>query len=163
MHSCIHIKSTNLIVMELVFWTTLQEYEIVIIKLCRGQGVIPFWLYTKVLSQTETDKLLQVWYKSYLDAFYLSFSQSHFRNQLKCSCRHPNHRKVHGIIKIFLAPCLPNYFLFRFINRSILPTSRGLVWFLFYGPSTHFRSFRARSVNLATLFLDKPPRQFTST
>ena len=35
--------------------------------------------------------------------------------------------------------------------------------FLFYGPSTHFRSFRARSVNLATLFLGKPPRQFTST
>ena len=30
--------------------------------------------------------------------------------------------------------------------------SFGLVWFLFYGPSTHFRSFRARSVNLATLF-----------
>ena len=27
----------------------------------------------------------------------------------------------------------------------------------------HFRSFRARSVNLATLFLGKPPRQFTST
>ena len=39
----------------------------------------------------------------------------------------------------------------------------GLVWFLFYGPSTHFRSFRAWSVNLATLFLGKPPRQFTST
>ena len=39
----------------------------------------------------------------------------------------------------------------------------GLVWFLFYGPSTHFRSFRVRSVNLATLFLGKPPRQFTST
>ena len=39
----------------------------------------------------------------------------------------------------------------------------GLVWFLFYGPSTHFRSFWARSVNLATLFLGKPPRQFTST
>ena len=35
-----------------------------------------------------------------------------------------------------------------------------LVWFLFYGPSTHFRSFWARSVNLATLFLGK---QFTST
>ena len=32
-----------------------------------------------------------------------------------------------------------------------------------YGPSTHFRSFRARSVYLATLFLGKPPRQFTST
>ena len=39
----------------------------------------------------------------------------------------------------------------------------GLVWFLFYGPSTHLRSFWAQSVNLATLFLGKPPRQFTST
>ena len=38
-----------------------------------------------------------------------------------------------------------------------------LVCFLFYGPLTHFRSFRARSVNLATLFLGNPPRQFTST
>ena len=38
-----------------------------------------------------------------------------------------------------------------------------LVRFLFYGPATHFRSFRAQSVNLATLFLGKPPRQFTST
>ena len=28
-----------------------------------------------------------------------------------------------------------------------------LVWFLFYGPSTHFRSFQARSVTLTTLFL----------
>ena len=28
----------------------------------------------------------------------------------------------------------------------------GLVWFLFYGPSTHFRSFRARSVTLTTLY-----------
>ena len=33
---------------------------------------------------------------------------------------------------------------------------------VFYGPSTYFWSFRARSVNLATLFLAKPPRQFTS-
>ena len=32
-----------------------------------------------------------------------------------------------------------------------------------YDPSTHFRSFQARSVNLATLFLGKPPMQFTST
>ena len=38
-----------------------------------------------------------------------------------------------------------------------------LVWFLFYSPSTHFRSFRARSVTLTTLFLGKPPRQITST
>ena len=37
-----------------------------------------------------------------------------------------------------------------------------LVVLVFYGSSTHFRSFRARSVNLATLFLGKPPRQFTS-
>ena len=43
-----------------------------------------------------------------------------------------------------------------------------VVVLVFYGPSTHFRSFRARSINLATLtnlatlFLDKPPRQFTS-
>ena len=39
----------------------------------------------------------------------------------------------------------------------------GLVSFLFYGSSTHLRSFQARSVNLATLLLGKPPRQFTST
>ena len=37
-----------------------------------------------------------------------------------------------------------------------------LVVLVFYGPSTHFRSFRARSVNLATLFLGKPPGKFTS-
>ena len=37
-----------------------------------------------------------------------------------------------------------------------------LVVLVFYGPSTHFRSFRARSVNLATLFLGKPPGQFTN-
>ena len=35
-------------------------------------------------------------------------------------------------------------------------------WFRFYGPLTHFRSFRARSVTLTTMFLGKPPRQFTS-
>ena len=38
-----------------------------------------------------------------------------------------------------------------------------LVVLMFYGPSAHFRSFRTRSVNLATLFLGKPPWQFTST
>ena len=38
-----------------------------------------------------------------------------------------------------------------------------LVVLVFYGPSTLFRSFRTRSVNLSTLFLGKPPRQFTST
>ena len=34
---------------------------------------------------------------------------------------------------------------------------------VFYWPLTFFMSFRARSVNLSTLFLGKPPRQFTST
>ena len=48
---------------------------------------------------------------------------------------------------------------FNYSNRALFD----LVWFLFYSPSTHFRSFWARSVNLATLFLGKPPRQFTST
>ena len=38
-----------------------------------------------------------------------------------------------------------------------------VVVFVFYGPSTFFRSFRARSVILSTAFLGKPPRQFTST
>ena len=38
-----------------------------------------------------------------------------------------------------------------------------VVVLVFYGPSTHFRSFRARSINLSTLFLGKPPRPFTST
>ena len=38
-----------------------------------------------------------------------------------------------------------------------------LVVLVFYRPLTHFRSFRAQSLNLATLFLGKPPRQFTST
>ena len=39
----------------------------------------------------------------------------------------------------------------------------GLVWFLLYGPSTRFRLFRAWLVTLTTLFLGKPPGQFTST
>ena len=30
-------------------------------------------------------------------------------------------------------------------------------------PSTHFKSFQARSVTLTTFFLGKPPRQLTST
>ena len=38
-----------------------------------------------------------------------------------------------------------------------------LVVLVFYGASTFFRSFQARSVNLSTLFLGKPLRQFTST
>ena len=37
------------------------------------------------------------------------------------------------------------------------------VVFVFYGPSTLSRSIRARSVTLSTLFMGKPPRQFTST
>ena len=37
-----------------------------------------------------------------------------------------------------------------------------MLFTVFCGPSTHFRSFVARSSNLSTLFLGKPPRQFTS-
>ena len=36
-------------------------------------------------------------------------------------------------------------------------TVRFLAWVLFYSPSTHFRSFRARSVTLTTLFLGNLP------
>ena len=39
----------------------------------------------------------------------------------------------------------------------------GVVELVFYDPSTLLRPFRARSVNLYTLFLGKPLRQFTST
>ena len=39
--------------------------------------------------------------------------------------------------------------------EDMFKLSFGFVWFAFYGPSTHFRSFRARSVNLETLFLGK--------
>ena len=38
-----------------------------------------------------------------------------------------------------------------------------VVVLVFYGPSTLFKSFRARSVNQSTLFEGNPPRQFTST
>ena len=38
-----------------------------------------------------------------------------------------------------------------------------VVVFVFYGPSTLFMSFLARSVNLSTLFMGKHPKQFTST
>ena len=44
--------------------------------------------------------------------------------------------------------------------RITFSTSFGLISVL---PSRHFRSFRARSVTLTTLFLGKPPRQFTTT
>ena len=49
--------------------------------------------------------------------------------------------------------------LLSFVNKDF----GWLVVLAFYSPSTHFRSFQAWSVNLATLFLGKPPRQFTST
>ena len=38
-----------------------------------------------------------------------------------------------------------------------------VVVLVFYGLSTHFKSFRARSVNLSTLFLGQTPGQFNST
>ena len=50
------------------------------------------------------------------------------------------------------------------LGTMFLMQAEGLVVvvLVFYGPSTHFRSFRAPSVNLSTLFPAKPPRQFTS-
>ena len=38
-----------------------------------------------------------------------------------------------------------------------------LIDLLFYGSSTLLRSFRARSVNLSTLFLDRLSKRLTST
>ena len=58
---------------------------------------------------------------------------------------------------------------FKLSHLSFVPGMRKMLCLLccvvlvFYGPSTIFRSFRARSVNLSTLYLGKPPRQFTST
>ena len=44
------------------------------------------------------------------------------------------------------------------------PISALVVGFIgIFRPFDTFRSFRARSVNLATLFLGKHPRQFTNT
>ena len=63
------------------------------------------------------------------------------------NCREINQQKVSALHK-----ALVNYKTFWW-----------LVVLVFYGCSTHFRSFRAQSVNIATLFLDKPPRQFIST
>ena len=48
-----------------------------------------------------------------------------------------------------------NYYFFGFywcVNSGESLTNWFLVWFLFYGPSTYFRSFRAWSVTLTTLF-----------
>ena len=53
-----------------------------------------------------------------------------------------------------------NHILY-FILAQVLFSLILLIWFLFYSPSTHFRSFRALSVTLTTLFLGKPPWQLT--
>ena len=42
-------------------------------------------------------------------------------------------------------------------HPPLVPLQMFFFWFVFYGPSTHFRSLRARSVTLITLFLGKPP------
>ena len=49
------------------------------------------------------------------------------------------------------------------LQHLLVPKHGHLVVLVFYSPSTLFRSFQALSVNLSTLFLGKPPRQFTST
>ena len=55
------------------------------------------------------------------------------------------------------------YHVYILINAAKLWYFIKVVVFVFYGLSTLFRSFQARSVILSTLFLGKPPRQFTST
>ena len=60
----------------------------------------------------------------------------------------------------FISSILSSFSSVSSVGRRLDILILVLVWFLFYGPSTHFRSFRAQSVNLATLFLGKPPRQF---
>ena len=59
-------------------------------------------------------------------------------------------------------PCPYNVMSFEDLCSAIsVATDRSsvvvLVWFLFYGPSTHFRSFRARSVTITKLFLGSLP------
>ena len=58
-----------------------------------------------------------------------------------------------------------NYFYMMDIPEVVLwyGVISGVVELVFYGPSTLLWPFWARSVNLYTLFLGKPPRQFTST
>ena len=68
----------------------------------------------------------------------------------------------------FIGPDVPNIhlkYLYRFHLNDVceIEIFNVVVVLMFYGPSTLFRSFRARSVNLSTLFLGTSPRQFTST
>ena len=72
---------------------------------------------------------------------------------------------LHWAHRSFVSFVVPGSNIFSkpaFSVTQLLNAIFGLVWFLFYCPSTHFRSFRARSVTLTILFLGKPPRQFTS-
>ena len=62
-----------------------------------------------------------------------------------------NHRDNHYYLKMSVINCLP-------LCHSVVA-----VVLVFYRPSTLFRSFRARSVNLSSPFLGKPPRQLTNT
>ena len=86
-------------------------------------------------------------YKSLPNLFLYILSSLKLSYLNSVSCREINQQKVNASHK-----ALVNYKTFRW-----------LIVLVFYGPSAHFRSFRAQSVNIATLFLGKPPRQFTST
>ena len=50
-----------------------------------------------------------------------------------------------------------------YVCSVVSKSQSNYVVLLFYGLSTHFRSFRVQSVYLSTLSLGKPPRQFTNT
>ena len=79
-------------------------------------------------------------------------SQRHFKTHLLC---------LLGVAELTLHvidPIILLQFLFPCIFH--LTNAEGSV--CLFGPSTHVRSFQARSVNLVTLFLGKPPGQFTN-
>ena len=80
-------------------------------------------------------------------------SQRHFKTHLLF---------LPGVAELKLDVIDPIIFVTIPFSLHILPHRSWLVVLVFYGPLTHFRSFRARSVNLATLFLGKPPGQFTN-
>ena len=71
-----------------------------------------------------------------------------------------NVSEIDMVSTITIIPCFHIYIMKRSSSEIDF-----LVWFDFcFTAFRHiFRSFRARSVNLTTLFLGKPPRQFTST
>ena len=79
-------------------------------------------------------------------------------------------------ITVWLCWDMDNYFVYKdkkciylriwnVRSKSIPEVDVNIVWlcWCFYGPSTYFRSFQARSVNLPPLFLGKPPTPYATS